>query len=280
MECTVLSPAKLNFTLHITGVADGFHMLDSIVTTVDIFDEVRVRLRVDDKITIAMRGEGCEGLPEQQNNAYRAAKLFIERYSLCGADISVKKGIPVGAGLGGSSADAAGVLIALCKLHGKPISAAYEAADATGSDTRYMLGGGWARITGRGTQVQPLSCAFSPSFLIIVPPCGVSATQCYKAFDRSGVTDVPPAGNGVLAGYAELCGALHNALYAPAAQICPEISAAYAQAAALAGCACMTGSGSAVFAPFENAELCRSAADKYDGAYRIFAASACLPQVR
>ena len=193
MECVVFSPAKLNITLHVTGREGGFHMLDGIVCTVDVCDEVRVRLRRDGAVSVDMRGEGCEGLPAEKNNAYIAAKLFCGEYGIPGADIEIDKKIPVGAGLGGSSADAAGVLRALCALNGMPVGAAGDIADKTGSDTRYMLTGGWARITGRGNAVQPLSCAFSPCFLVAVPPFGVSTAECYELYDRSGCADVPPA---------------------------------------------------------------------------------------
>ena len=97
--------AKINLTLSVTGVKDGYHMLDSIVTSVDLYDAVKVKKRRDGLVSVTMRGCGSENIPFGSNNAVKAAQAFIEKYSTRGADITVNKNIPVGAGLGGSSAD-------------------------------------------------------------------------------------------------------------------------------------------------------------------------------
>lgn len=281
MECVVLMPAKLNLTLHVTGAEGGFHMLDSVVTTVEICDEVRVRLRRDGRVSAEVRGEGLDGLPADKNNACTAARMFCEKFGTCGVDIRITKRIPVGAGLGGSSADAAGVLLALCRLHGIPPESVCDIADKTGSDTRYMLTGGWARMSGRGNEVEPLFCGFSPCFLIAVPPFGVSAAECYKNYDRLGCRDIPPPrAEEALKCYGSLCGALHNALYAPAADLHPGIAALRGELLAISGNACMTGSGSAVFSVFDDMDACMRAQRACGGKYRTFAVRACLPQTR
>lgn len=115
----IKAPAKVNFALGITGESGGFHMLDSIVCTIDLFDDVTVAKRSDGMVNITMRGMGSENIPPEANNAVRAAELFAEKHSTGGADITITKRIPMGAGLGGSSADAAGVLRAMSKLYGR-----------------------------------------------------------------------------------------------------------------------------------------------------------------
>ena len=109
--------AKINLSLNITGTENGYHMLDSVVTTIDVFDTISVRKRKDDKITLTMKGVGANLLlDERQNNAYKAAALFKQTFDTKGMDITVVKRIPLGGGLGGSSADVAGVLNALKQL--------------------------------------------------------------------------------------------------------------------------------------------------------------------
>ena len=77
MGARVKAYAKLNLTLAITGVNNGWHMLDSLVCSVDIFDLIKINKRRDGKINVQMRGMGLEALPPEQNNAYKAAKAYI-----------------------------------------------------------------------------------------------------------------------------------------------------------------------------------------------------------
>ena len=76
-------------------------MIDSLVTTIGIYDEVTAQKRSDGRICVHMSGEGCEDIPPEANNAVRAAELFVRTFGTGGADITVRKHIPVGAGLGG-----------------------------------------------------------------------------------------------------------------------------------------------------------------------------------
>ena len=216
----IKAPAKVNFALGITGESGGFHMLDSIVCTIDLFDDVIVAKRSDGRVNITMRGMGSENIPPEANNAVRAAELFAEKYSTGGADITITKRIPMGAGLGGSSADAAGVLRAMSKLYGRGDEKTLgEIADMVGSDTRYMLRGGWARLRGRGNEVEPLKSRLKLSLLILCPPPGVSTAQCYKLYDELPAESPADCAAAALAAergdlYA-FCKNMRNALYAP-----------------------------------------------------------------
>lgn len=150
--------AKVNLTLDILGVKDGYHQLDSLVIALDLYDLITVKKRKDGKIRVFSRGEGSESIPEEKNNAFKAAVAFQSEFSCGGAEISVFKNIPVGAGLGGSSADAAGVLRAMKKLFCIVPSPENERkilaiADGTGSDVRAMYTGGTCRMRGRGETV-------------------------------------------------------------------------------------------------------------------------------
>lgn len=270
------SPAKVNFTLDIKGVHGGYHMLESLACTVSVCDEISVLARSDDKVTVEMHSEGCEGLPPWQNNAYAAAVRFVDTFRTRGADIVIRKGIPCGAGLGGSSADAAGVLRALSLLYGVGEEGKLaELAAGLGSDTRYMLGGGWAVMRGRGEKVSFLLSPLRLWLVILVPPVGVSAAACYAEYDklpRSCVfSSVPPeelAKDGAL-----LCKSLHNDLFAAASRLNPAVEEAFKEALALSpDGACMSGSGSAVFAAFKDEERAFRAYNSYSGKFRAILA--------
>ena len=86
-------PAKLNLTLDVMGIKKGYHQINSLVTSIDIFDTVTVNKRTDGKITLTMKGEKVDCLPHD-NNAFKAASVFMQNYPTTGADIVVNKRIP------------------------------------------------------------------------------------------------------------------------------------------------------------------------------------------
>ncbi len=281
-EARVKIPAKVNLTLNITGKSSGKHLIDSVVTTIDVFDVVNVKKRKDGLLNCIMHGMGSEYIPHEQNNAVRAAELFIKKYSVNGADITVWKNIPMGAGLGGSSADAAGVLKALQQIYGTDDSI-YEIAEEAGSDVKYMMQGGYARIGGFGERVTLSESKLKLYFLFIVPKSGVSTAECYSRYDLTpdGLrTNSDTAFRAVEEGdYTLLSKSLYNALYAPARLINPDVESALYQAYSFdPSGACMTGSGSAVYALFENDAMCRWAQSRYSGNFFTFCAKTYIPK--
>lgn len=268
----VKSYAKLNLTLHVSGVKDGYHMLDSVVTSVDLYDLIVVKKRKDGLVSIMMHGCGSENIPFEGNNAVKAAQDFIDEYSTKGADITVYKNIPMGQGLGGSSADSAGVLNALAKLYKINDTEGIERlADANGSDTKYMLKGGYARLKGRGGEIECIDSKLKLNFLLLTPKNGVSTAQCFKLFDSSGEFggDSLAAANAVIAGDKHaLAENMHNSLLQPAMRLSDDIKEAFEQLKAFDPLAVnMTGSGSGVYALFENAEFCAYAKSRYRGSF-------------
>lgn len=268
--------AKINLTLDITGAENGFHTLDSLVVSVSLYDRIVAKKRRDGLVSVRMHGMGGESIPPEENNAQRAGDAFVSRFKTNGADIAVYKNIPVGAGLGGSSADAAGVLNALAKLYGiKDGAALKELADGLGSDTGYMLTGGFARLRGRGELVQPLGEFPETYFLLICPKSGVSSAECYAVYDglekatrprTERVLSMLETGNFEWA--AKLFG---NDLYPAAAGLNPDAERAFAQARSFSPSgAGMTGSGSASYACFTQPELCEWARSRYAGKFRVY----------
>lgn len=249
MKIKVKIPAKINLTLDVTGVSGGYHMLNSLVTSVNLFDEVILRPRKDDEVNVRFYGlpVGVEG---KDSNAYKAAKLFLNEFPSRGADIEVKRNIPAGGGLGGSSADVAGVLLGMKRLYGvaKDMTAF---ANSLGSDTAYMLDGGYAVLSGRGDKITRLPDVKQRFYLLIIMgDCGVSTAQCFAEFDRRGVFGKPHTevaarllSEGDVENFLRF---LNNDLYGSAVTLLPEIGTNL-NALKPYGCANMTGSGSAVY---------------------------------
>ncbi len=271
--------AKLNLTLDVVGAENGYHMLDSLVVTVDVYDRIVLRRRKDKLVRVQIRGAL---IPPESDNAQRAGDAFVSRFQTSGADVTVYKNIPVGAGMGGSSADAAGVIAGMGRLYGIADAGALKSlADEMGSDTGYLLTGGLARITGRGDVVTPLPFPPEMYFTVALPPEGVSTAACFSAYDRMPARGNRTAraaedlGRGDLAWAARLFG---NDLYPAAKSLCPAVERSYLALRALSPLgAGMTGSGSASFALFETEELAAWAQSRYSGGGRAFVVKSVLP---
>ena len=252
-KVTVKIPAKINLTLDVVGVNGGFHDIESLVTSVDIYDKITVKKRTDKKITLTEKGVLSNCLTEN-NNAYKSAVLFMQTFRTDGVDIILDKSIPVGAGLGGSSADIAGTLLAMKKLFGikkdvKPL------ADTLGSDSGYMLTGGPAIISGRGDKVISLKEKIKLYLLIITEDFSVSAKECYKTFDGLGEKLTPTTTDAVNAihdgDFNAFTNALKNDLYLATKIMHPELEEnVLALKDVGADVYLMTGSGSAVYGVF------------------------------
>ena len=265
MKAKVKVYAKINYTLDITGKTGEYHDIDSVVFSVDLCDVVSVSPRKDGKITVKMAGGG-EDIPEKENNAYKAADLFRRKYGVGGADIVVYKNIPIGKGLGGSSADAAGTLIALKKVYAVKDDVS-DLASEVGSDCAYMLSGGAARMSGRGDKIKLLPDA-ELDMVLVFPDGEVNTAEAYRSFDAFSddgfVSDPDGAEEAIICGDKEkLYKAAGNALAPAAERLCEGTRAALSEIRSLSPSACsVTGSGSAVFAVFDSPELCAWAADK------------------
>ena len=283
MGAAVKAFAKLNLTLAIKGVENGFHMLDSLVCTVDIYDSIKLKKRRDKLISIEMHGRGLELLPYENNNAVKAAQAYIDRFDTCGVDIVIYKNIPVGAGMGGSSADISGVIRGMNRLYGLGSeSELKELADGLGSDTGYLLTGGFARLTGRGEKVEPLKVKCKLNALILVPKGGVCTAQCYKLYDETEKLKLSSelALNALFSGHLDWLGAnLNNALYPAATLLNPDIFTAYEELKSFSPLGVnMTGSGSAVFALFESAEMCAYVKSRYRGKFECIQTKTVVPK--
>lgn len=283
----IKSYAKINLTLEINGVEQGYHLLDSLVASVDMYDLLVLKKKKGALSSVTMHGMGSEIIPPEKNNALKTAEAFSRRFGTDGAEITVYKNIPIGAGLGGSSADICGVINGMALLYGiKDEVGLKELADELGSDTGYMLKGGFARLQGRGEKVTPIETETKLHFLLLCPLSSVSAGECYRRYDELPKTlQERPR-------YTEECiralrrkdknglgRALMNDLYIPAQSLNDDVKKAYEDALSFAPLGVvMTGSGSGVLAFFENREFCEWAKSRYKGKARAFVVETVLPQ--
>jgi 4-diphosphocytidyl-2-C-methyl-D-erythritol kinase len=172
----VIAPAKINWTLEVVRIRpDGYHELRSVMQTIDLHDVITLTHTDTDAITIEVTGEAgmLSDAPPESNLAYRAALALRERAGVRrGAHIMLEKHIPVAAGLGGGSSDAAAALRGLNLLWdaGQPQLNLVEIAGAVGSDPPFFVVGGTAMVSGRGDYVEALPDAVAPSVLLATPP--------------------------------------------------------------------------------------------------------------
>lgn len=244
-------PAKININLDVSPLENGFHPIKSLVASVNVYDYITVQKRADSLITLSTTGLNAN-CPIEENNAYKTASAFINEFSLSGVDIMVEKNIPVSGGMGGSSADIAGVLIGLKKLFGVHCDL-NALANKFGSDAGYMLNGGYALISGRGERVERLKIKQKFHLLLISEPFElaqkVCAKECYKEFDKQAKVYPPSTETAIKMLLAKdeenLFKVVKNDLYPSAKKLLPQIESNL-ESLAKFGSAVMTGSGATV----------------------------------
>jgi len=251
--------AKVNWALSVLSRhEDGYHALDMVMQSVALGDT----LEIEPADTLSLRLSGGHFVPGNEKNlALKAASLLKEAYGVSqGAQIRLKKRIPVGAGLGGGSADAAAALLGLSRLWGlRPTGEELSAlALQVGADVPFCLTGGLARVRGIGGKVDPFDGAASFDLVIVQPTGGLSTACVFSAYDALAEKPKNPpverALKALLSGDASaLANSMGNALHAAAIPLKPEI-AVCAQALEHFGAlrAQMTGSGSAVIGLFDS----------------------------
>jgi 4-diphosphocytidyl-2-C-methyl-D-erythritol kinase len=173
MRLRLMAPAKINWTLEVLGRRpDGFHEVKTILQTIDLSDSLELETASD--LTLEATGEGLP--PPQENLTMRAARLLQERAGCnSGARMRLTKTIPVAAGLGGGSSDAAAALRGLDRLWrlALPHERLLELAAEVGSDVPFFLRGGTALAEGRGERITPLPDAPTTAILVLVPPLSI-----------------------------------------------------------------------------------------------------------
>ncbi|MCK5002926.1 MAG: 4-(cytidine 5'-diphospho)-2-C-methyl-D-erythritol kinase [Gammaproteobacteria bacterium] len=236
------APAKLNLLLHITGQrADGYHELQTVFQFLDYGDELRFGPRLDGKI---QRVQNIEGIPAEEDLVVKAARA-LQKACACqqGIDISLDKKLPMGAGLGGGSSDAATTLHALNRIWGCALSddELAEIGLKLGADVPVFVHGFSAFAEGIGEQLTPIELD-QPWYLVITPDIHVSTAAIFGDLELT--RDCPAI---------KICGlqdsGWDNVCLPVVAKHYPEVAEAleilgqYAEAR-------MSGTGASVFAAF------------------------------
>jgi 4-diphosphocytidyl-2-C-methyl-D-erythritol kinase len=213
--------AKINLGLRILGKRDdGYHEIETLFQSIDLHDTLTFELQEKPGIELNVHSPWL--LSEKENLVYRAAELIVSRVELLqGVRITVKKRIPIGAGLGGGSSDAAATLVGLNKLFQLKLSNTelHALALELGSDVPYFLVGGLCRGRGRGELLERLEPRWEGcTFLLVKPGCSLSTEAVYREYDQRVEQDGRPMSSQIFDGID--CA---NDLEEAAARLCPEL---------------------------------------------------------
>jgi len=242
-------PAKLNLFLHIVGRRDdGYHLLQSVFQLIDWCDVLTLRHIPENAVR---RIDPIPGVPPAEDLVVRAAQLlrdFCKTES--GVEISLKKNIPMGAGLGGGSSDAASTLIGLNALWDLDLSIATlcQLGLKLGADVPFFIFGQNAFVEGVGEKLQAISLE-TQDFMVIFPNKGIATAQIFQ--DPQLTRDHAPIT--IDRFLASPSSYQSNDCQAVAVQKCPEVKQAldWIYKAVPNSAPCMSGSGSSVFAALD-----------------------------
>ncbi|MEA3356463.1 MAG: 4-(cytidine 5'-diphospho)-2-C-methyl-D-erythritol kinase [Candidatus Bipolaricaulota bacterium] len=249
----LLAPAKLNLSLRVIGLRrDGFHEIRSIVQPIDLVDVLSVN-QVEGRMEVINDNPAIR--PAQDLAREAAVRMLEAKHRRNGVRIRIEKHIPIGAGLGGGSSDAAAVLKAIDRLIPPCFSSERlgELAARIGSDVPLFLSGGAVLATGRGEQITPYPTQ-RKCFLLVVPPVHCSTPAVYERFDRIGRGDASDGHFG------------QNDLERAALDLYPELVHYRAAVEALnSEFFGMSGSGATYFAAFPHTAAAAEARDRLAG---------------
>ena len=251
MKVHVLAYAKLNLCLEVQGLrSDGFHQVRSLVQTIDLADRIEIAPGREVQVSCSARLNG-------PNIAEHAVLALLDRKkSRAGVTIRIEKNIPIGAGLGGGSSNAAAVLAVVNRLFPPviPHPVLLEIAMSIGSDVPLFLTGGCVRVSGKGGPEEFLPPR-SEVYVLLVPPIHCSTGDIYRAWDELTATTEPS--------WKDDCLVLgRNDLFPAAASLVPELNVFRKAVEDLGGCySGMTGSGSGFYVAFSDRIQAKQACD-------------------
>jgi len=266
------APAKLNLFLHIVGrLPDGYHLLQSVFTPIDLCDRIRIEVRDDGVIE---RANDVPGVAPDDDLAIRAARVMQEATGTrLGATIELEKVIPMGGGLGGGSSDAATVLLVLNRLwkSGFDEEALGEIGLTLGADVPFFVQGSPAWVEGIGDVIRPFD--LPPAwYVVLVPPVSVPTAAIYGAPELTRNTEALKMED-FSAHPTEFLkdSRFRNDLEAVAVARYPEVRG-HLEWLARRAQARMTGSGGCVFAAFASREAAQHVLDQLPATMKGFVA--------
>ena len=256
--CFVRAYAKINLTLDVLGYrADGYHDLATVMQTVDLYDTICLSATEDNRVQLVCTKPE---LSNDDNLAARAAHLVRQRLAIRqGVLIELHKRIPMAAGLGGGSSDAAAVLLALQQWWQLQISPSdlLDMASSLGSDVPFFLTGGLALCEGRGERVTALSSNWPRTMrwlLLLKPAISVSTAAVFRNLPTSDYTDgirSRAVCRALTAGQTPELEDLHNCLERSVLETYPEVAHSRADLLQVGvPFVRLSGTGPTLFAPF------------------------------
>jgi 4-diphosphocytidyl-2-C-methyl-D-erythritol kinase len=258
---TVAAPAKLNLFLRVLArESDGFHSLETLFCLVSLADTV-VATRREERV-VSIEVEGADVGPPEQNLASRAAALVLEATGHpFGVHLKLTKRIPVRAGLGGGSSDAAAALHVVNALAGGavPRHELLQFGARLGSDVPFFVTGApLALAWGRGERLFRLPPLPAAPALLVTPPVGIDTSEAYRWVDATRVADARRGAVALdldaLSRWGDIGRMAGNDFESPAFERMPGLRAAFEALAGTHPLVCrMSGSGSALFAVYRSA---------------------------
>lgn len=262
-QLTARAPAKVNLNLHILGRrSDGYHVLDSMVAFSGFGDTLH--LLPGKVLSLNVEGETAARSGDIQDNlVLRAARaLQLRRESIRVGAFKLIKNLPVAAGIGGGSSDAAAALRLLAKINDIDVDdpILIEAAKATGADVLVCLDPRLSRMMGVGEIVERVAGRFSACAVLVNPRVGVSTPAVFRALglgnDQTATSSWSYPEAPKIAELPAFIQIARNDLEAPALSIAPVIEEALRALRSISDCrlARMSGSGATVFGLFDTAK--------------------------
>jgi 4-diphosphocytidyl-2-C-methyl-D-erythritol kinase len=263
-EAVEFAPGKVNFGLRILGRRpDGYHLLESLFLPIDLGDDVRLALRDEPGVALALSGD-CAGVPAGGRNlAVRAAEAFLAAAGCAGGvAIELEKRLPSPGGLGGGSSDAGAVLRGLAALlPGRlPPGRLQALALGLGADVPFFLDPRPALVGGIGEEIEPTPGLPSFTLLLAHPGDPLATSAVYAQYDASTASLTPPGAGPSIRGLLALredARALQslvvNDLEPPATLLCPVVAELRKEIEATgASAVSLSGSGPTLFGVFAN----------------------------
>lgn len=283
----IKAPAKVNTYLQVVGRRpDGYHDLEMVMVPLTLADHLTLTL-LPSGIELEVEGVSDPGMQGKGNLAYRAAKaLFQEAGAKGGVRIRLKKNIPVAAGLGGGSSDAAAVLRGLNRLLGLswPPSRLASIGGRLGADVPFFCYGGPAHVRGTGDRVEPLGGFPDVHFLLVNPGFSVSTPWVYNQWDLQWDLRLTGQNQGATVRplfrvVSDVVASLHNDLETVTIPAYPEVAKIKNELLDRGAIgALMSGSGPTVFGVFDDRRASDMAqAGLAKGKRRVYAAQSLLP---
>ncbi|MBQ4875330.1 MAG: 4-(cytidine 5'-diphospho)-2-C-methyl-D-erythritol kinase [Rickettsiaceae bacterium H1] len=257
INCLIEAYAKINLFLHIVGKnPDSYHLLESVFAFTEVKDVITIEPA--NKLSISFSNES---ISETKNTVYKAAALLAEHLKKKARfSIKIEKKIPIAAGIGGSSADAAAVLKYLCNIWNvKMTREIYDIALKVGADVPACLHSKASLVQGIGEKITPINNFPQLMAVLINPGIEVSTKEIFKRFSGNFTKSnkTPITQKNVF----DIIRNSKNDLQQVAESFCPEITKVISQIKEQDGCfvARMSGSGPTCFGLFKNREMANKA---------------------